>query len=147
MQTLWELHGKQEVRQERSQKSEGKREPCTPQLFALPGPGKMCHLQKWMRKEILVHYSTGNAKHKGYALVCKECRKRGGASRNPALYTCTTCSEMFGAAKLDAINFTYFKQHGRTTLTCSNCIYVFLVLLQFFLQSPYFVLLRAETLI
>ena len=63
-----------------------------------------------------------NAKHKGYALVCKECRKRGCTSRNPALYTCTTCSEMFGAAKLDAISFTNFKQHGRTTLTCSNCM-------------------------
>ena len=58
VQRLWELHGKQEVRQKRSQKFEGKRKPCTPQLFALQGPGKMCHLQKWIRKGILVHYST-----------------------------------------------------------------------------------------
>ena len=58
VQRLWELHGKQEVRPKRSQKFEGKRKPCTPQLFALQGPGKMCHLQKWIRKGILVHYST-----------------------------------------------------------------------------------------
>ena len=50
--------GNKKFGKKRSQKFEGKRKPCTPQLFALQGPGKMCHLQKWIRKGILVHYST-----------------------------------------------------------------------------------------
>ena len=70
----------------------------------------------WSRK------ARNNTKSKGSALICKECRHLGCTSRDPALYTCTTCSGMFGAAKLDANSFNNFRHHGRPTLTCSNCV-------------------------
>ena len=55
-------------------------------------------------------------------MICKECRHRGCTSRDPALYTCTTCSGAFGAAQIDSKSFVNFKSHGRRTLTCSNCM-------------------------
>ena len=70
----------------------------------------------WSRK------ARNNTKSKGSALICKQCRHLGCTSRDPALYTCTTCSGMFGAAKLDPKSFVNFKSHGRRTLTCSNCV-------------------------
>ena len=70
----------------------------------------------WSNTEIKNYIS------KGSALVCKECRHRGCTSRDPTLYTCTTCSETFGAAQIDSKSFVNFKSHGRRTLTCSNCM-------------------------
>ena len=62
-----------------------------------------------------------NAKYKGTALICKGCRDRGCTSQNHALYTCTSCSGIFGTAKLDANSFQNFMSHGRSTVTCSKC--------------------------
>ena len=110
VQRLWELHGKQEVRQKRSQKFEGKRKPCL-SCSRCKALVKCVTCKNGYEKGYWSTTARKNAKHKGYALVCKECRKRGCTSRNPALYTCTTCSEMFGTAKLDAINIANFKQN------------------------------------
>ena len=70
----------------------------------------------WSKKELKNYIS------KGSDLICKECRHRGCTSRDPGLYTCTTCSGTFGSAKIDAKSFVNFKSHGKRTITCSNCM-------------------------
>ena len=40
----------------------------------------------------------------------------------PELYTCTTCSALVGAAKLDMISLKNFRDRGRRTLTCRKCV-------------------------
>ena len=73
-------------------------------------------------KEYWPSRARKDAKYQGTALICKGCRDRGCTARDLALYTCTTCSRMFGAAKMDAVCVRNLRVRPRCKLTCSSCV-------------------------
>ena len=61
-------------------------------------------------------------KARGTVLVCKDCRSKGCTPHDTHMYKCTTCAREMGSARFDVVSFQHFRDHGRRTLTCKDCV-------------------------